>query len=80
MNDSLQSLKAQGAGGRIEAQGQASGTSAGAAMASAWQIKATALGVNPARLRAVGKGSSEPVNVSDPLAADNRRVRVVTLE
>ena len=39
-----------------------------------------ALGVHPARLKAVGKGSSEPANPKDPLAADNRRVRVVTLE
>ena len=39
-----------------------------------------ALGVHPARLKAVGKGSSEPANRADPLSADNRRVRVVTLE
>ena len=39
-----------------------------------------ALGVHPARLKAVGKGSSNPANPLDPLAADNRRVRVVTLE
>ena len=39
-----------------------------------------ALGVHPARLKAVGKGSSEPANLKDPLSADNRRVRVVTLE
>ena len=39
-----------------------------------------ALGVHPGRLRAVGKGASEPANAGDPLAADNRRVRVVTLE
>ena len=39
-----------------------------------------ALGVHPARLKAVGKGSAEPANPRDPLAADNRRVRVVTLE
>jgi len=46
----IQSLQAHGAGGRIAAQGQASGTSAGAAMASAWQVQATARGVNPAAL------------------------------
>ena len=46
----IQSLNALGAGGRMAAQGQASGTSAGAAMASAWQVKATAQGVNPAAL------------------------------
>ena len=39
-----------------------------------------ALGVPPSRLRAVGKGSSEPVDALDPLSAQNRRVRVVTLE
>ena len=39
-----------------------------------------ALGVHPARLKAVGKGSSEPADPRDPMAGDNRRVRVVTLE
>ena len=39
-----------------------------------------ALGVNPARLKAVGKGSSQPANGGDPLAPENRRVRVVTQE
>ena len=39
-----------------------------------------ALGVHPSRLRSVGKGSAEPVNPKQPLAAENRRVRVVTLE
>lgn len=37
-----------------------------------------ALGIHPSRLRAVGRGASEPVNGADPLAAENRRVRVVT--
>lgn len=35
------------------------------------------LGVDGERLRAVGKGASEPVNAADPRAAENRRVRVV---
>ena len=39
-----------------------------------------ALGVHPARLKAVGKGSSEPADPRDPMSADNRRVRVVTVE
>lgn len=39
-----------------------------------------ALGVHPARLRAVGRGTSQPVNPGDPAAAENRRVRVVTVE
>lgn len=36
-------------------------------------------GVAGARLVSVGKGSTEPSNAADPLAADNRRVRVVNL-
>ncbi len=39
-----------------------------------------ALGVHPARLRAVGKGISELANPADPTAPENRRVRVVTVE
>jgi len=39
-----------------------------------------ALGVHPARLRAVGRGASEPANPLAPDAAENRRVRVVTVE
>jgi outer membrane protein OmpA-like peptidoglycan-associated protein len=39
-----------------------------------------ALGVHPSRLKAVGKGSSQPANSADPQAAENRRVRVVTQE
>jgi outer membrane protein OmpA-like peptidoglycan-associated protein len=39
-----------------------------------------ALGVHPARLKAVGKGASAPVNAADPMAAENRSVRVVTVE
>jgi outer membrane protein OmpA-like peptidoglycan-associated protein len=38
------------------------------------------LGVHPARLRAVGKGASQLADITDPTAAANRRVRVVTLE
>jgi outer membrane protein OmpA-like peptidoglycan-associated protein len=36
-------------------------------------------GVVDARLQAVGKGSSELANATDPLAAENRRVRIVNL-
>ena len=36
-------------------------------------------GVADARLQAVGKGASELANATDPLAADNRRVRIVNL-
>ncbi len=39
-----------------------------------------ALGVSAGRLKAVGKGAAEPVNPQDPLASENRRVRVVTVE
>ncbi len=37
-------------------------------------------GVDDARLVATGKGSSEPANKDDPMAAENRRVRIVNLE
>ena len=37
-------------------------------------------GANPARLIAIGKGSSEPVKAADPFSADNRRVRIVNLD
>jgi outer membrane protein OmpA-like peptidoglycan-associated protein len=37
-------------------------------------------GVDPNRLYAVGKGSSEPANPHDPRAAENRRVRIVNLD
>lgn len=37
-------------------------------------------GVEPQRLVASGKGASEPANVADPLAPENRRVRIVNLE
>ena len=43
------------------------------------QFLAGAAGVDAARLAAVGKGSSEPVDGSDPRAAVNRRVVVVAL-
>ena len=36
-------------------------------------------GVVDARLQAVGKGSTELANSADPLAAENRRVRIVNL-
>lgn len=36
-------------------------------------------GVTSARLAAVGKGATEPANAADPLAAENRRVRIVNL-
>lgn len=37
-------------------------------------------GIAPERLDAVGKGSSEPVNPQTPLAAENRRVKIVNLD
>jgi outer membrane protein OmpA-like peptidoglycan-associated protein len=37
-----------------------------------------ALGVHPSRLRAVGRGASDPADPLNPQAAGNRRVRVVT--
>ena len=36
-------------------------------------------GVTGSRLSATGKGSAEPANATDPLAAENRRVRIVNL-
>ena len=36
-------------------------------------------GVVDARLQAVGKGATELANTGDPLAAENRRVRIVNL-
>ena len=36
--------------------------------------------VESVRLRAVGKGSSHPVNPADPMAAENRRVRIVHVQ
>ena len=36
-------------------------------------------GVTSSRLAAVGKGATEPANAADPLAAENRRVRIVNL-
>lgn len=40
----------------------------------------TSKGVDVAHLVSVGKGSSEPANKADPLAAENRRVRIVNLD
>jgi outer membrane protein OmpA-like peptidoglycan-associated protein len=37
----------------------------------------TVFGIAPSRLRAVGKGASEPLNPANPRAAENRRVRIV---
>lgn len=39
----------------------------------------TVFGIAPARLRAVGKGASEPLNPANPRAAENRRVRIVVV-
>jgi outer membrane protein OmpA-like peptidoglycan-associated protein len=35
--------------------------------------------IDPSRLRAVGKGQSEPLNISQPDAPENRRVTVKTI-
>ena len=40
----------------------------------------TGMGVDPQQLVASGKGASEPANPADPLAAENRRVRIVNLD
>lgn len=36
-------------------------------------------GIDPARLRPIGKGDREPLNRADPAAAENRRVTIVTM-
>jgi outer membrane protein OmpA-like peptidoglycan-associated protein len=67
--------------GHTDARGNASANQAlSQRRAEEVRLYLVALGVHPARLRAVGKGSSEPANPLDPLAGDNRRVRVVTQE
>ena len=40
----------------------------------------TSKGVDAQQLVATGKGASEPANPADPLAPENRRVRIVNLE
>lgn len=37
-------------------------------------------GISEARLQAIGKGASELANTAQPLAAENRRVRIVNLD
>jgi outer membrane protein OmpA-like peptidoglycan-associated protein len=37
-------------------------------------------GVDASRLQSVGRGASMPTNAADPLAPENRRVRVVNIE
>lgn len=37
-------------------------------------------GIDAARLLSVGKGSGEPANAADPLAPENRRVKIVNLD
>ncbi len=70
---------------RIEGHTDASGDAAGnlrlseRRAQSVRQFLGATAGVDAARLAAVGKGSSEPVDGSDPRAAVNRRVVVVAL-
>jgi outer membrane protein OmpA-like peptidoglycan-associated protein len=37
-------------------------------------------GIHSARLSSTGKGSSDPANKDDPLAAENRRVKIVNMQ
>ena len=37
-------------------------------------------GVEPDRLQAIGKGSTEPANKHDPRAPENRRVKIINLD
>lgn len=48
--------------------------------AEAVKARLEKLGVAGMRLVSEGRGNTEPANAADPLAAENRRVRIVTLE
>lgn len=68
----------------IEGHTDASGTAAqnlrlSRARAEQVRLYLVTLGVAAERLRAVGRGSSEPVNRGDPRSPENRRVRVLAL-
>ena len=80
----LQAPELRGARFVIEGHTDASGAAAAnlrLSQARADEVRQylVALGVAPARLKAVGKGASEPADAAHPLAAENRRVRVVTV-
>lgn len=51
-------------------------------LARAEQVRFILVGyqVDAARLNVAGRGSSSPVNASDPSASENRRVRIISLE
>ena len=66
--------------GHTDASGSAAGNQA-LSLARAQSVRRYlgGQGVVVARLQAVGKGSSEPVNTADPRGAENRRVRIANL-
>ncbi len=66
--------------GHTDASGSAAGNQA-LSLARAQSVRRYlgGQGVAVARLQAVGKGSSEPVNAADPRSAENRRVRIANL-
>ena len=69
---------------RIEGHTDARGAAAYNQRLSAARAEAVAhflvqRGVAADRVQAVGRGSSEPANPRDPIAAENRRVHVVNL-
>lgn len=67
--------------GHTDARGQAARNLAlSQERADEVRLYLVALGVHPSRLKAVGKGASDPADPRDPASALNRRVRVVTLE
>jgi outer membrane protein OmpA-like peptidoglycan-associated protein len=79
----LQSPELKGNRFLIEGHTDASGTASAnqklsQERAEEVRLYLVALGVHPARLRAVGKGSSDLADPLNPLAPGNRRVRVVT--
>lgn len=67
--------------GHTDAKGRADyNQQLSARRADAVRRQLTQNGVSPARLVTTGKGAAEPLNAQDPLAPENRRVRILALE
>lgn len=83
--DALKSPELVGSRFRIEGHTDASGSPADNLKLSQRRAEEVrrfllARGVGAERVMALGMGAKEPANPADPLAAENRRVRIVTLE